>query len=154
MTSLNYAPSLTGVNCVHPVWSHLSGHSWLDWAMQGGVEPKLCLYLWGWQGRGDLKRRMQSCTERSRDWKWRDNPARALQDSISALPGLTAILAQDALVPNAEPPVLLESISVIFHHIVVYRTASLGPFSFIYRYKMGYETWSGTTLANVCWALG
>lgn len=62
------------------------------------------------------------------------------QDSISALPGLTAILAQDALVPNAEPLVLLESISVIFYHIVVYRTASLGPFSFIYRYKMGYET--------------
>lgn len=76
------------------------------------------------------------------------------QDSISALPGLTAILAQDALIPNAEPLVLLESISVIFHHIVLYRTASLGPFFFIYRYKMGYETWSGTTLANVCWALG
>lgn len=91
-------------------------------------------------GKGDSKRRMQSRAETSRDCGRRENLASALQGSVSALPGLTAILAQDTLVSDAEPPVLPEFISVIFHHLVVYRTASLGSVSFIYRYKMGCET--------------
>lgn len=146
--------SLTHGELYSPIMIPPLGAWWLDWGLQGNIEPKLCLYLWGWQGRGDLKRRMQSCIGRSRDWEWRENLARDLQESISALPGLTIILAQEALFPDAEPPVLLKSICVIFYHIVVYRTPSLGPFFFIYRHKMGYETWSGTTLADVCWALG
>lgn len=78
----------------------------------GVTEPRLCLSLSlrvareGGKSYGS-KRRMQPHAERSRDWGRRENPAKALQGPVSALLGLTIILAQNSLDPNAEPPVQL-----------------------------------------------
>lgn len=63
-------------------------------------------------------------THREAGAKSEEESCLGLQGSNPALPSL-ATIAQDSLEPDAKPPVLLmlESTSVIFHHVVMHRTA-------------------------------
>lgn len=63
-------------------------------------------------------------THREAGAKSEEESCLGLQGSNPALPS-PATIAQDSLEPDAKPPVLLmlESTSVIFHHVVMHRTA-------------------------------
>lgn len=147
---LNYPPLPTGVTCnslISPIWPLSQGTAnWIGMCVwmwgQLGFEPHCaCLCFWGlWGSRECLMAQREGCSHMQREAGGgiKRESARAHQGFVSAISGLTSILAQDSLEPNAESPALLMLAWVHFCYFSAdchIQNCFSGSLSLIYRWK-------------------
>lgn len=109
---------------------------------QWGFEPQCaCLCFWGlWGSRESLMAQREGCSHMQREAGRgiKRESARAHQGFVSAISGLTSILAQDSLDPNAFAPALLMLAWVHFCYFSAdchVQNWFSGSVSLIYRWK-------------------